>query len=64
LLKQGHRQCHLWVLAQNVRAIRFYKAAGFERDDSPTKTFEMDGVKVEEIRLSSNLKLKEQSFRG
>lgn len=55
LLEQGHRQCHLWVLAQNARAIRFYKAAGFERDDSSAKTFELGGAMVEEIRLSCRL---------
>jgi L-amino acid N-acyltransferase YncA len=55
LLEQGHGQCRLWVLAQNVRAIRFYKAAGFERDDSLAKTFELGGAMVEEIRLSCNL---------
>jgi ribosomal protein S18 acetylase RimI-like enzyme len=55
LLEQGHRQCRLWVLAQNARAIRFYKAAGFERDDSPVKTFELGGALVEEVRLSCRL---------
>ena len=55
LLEQGHRQCHLWVLVQNARAIRFYKAAGFERDDASAKTFELCGAMVEEIRLSCRL---------
>lgn len=55
LLEQGYRQCCLWVLAQNVRAIRFYKAAGFEKDDSPAKTFEFGGAMVDEIRLSCRL---------
>ncbi len=52
LLKQGHRKCHLWVMAQNARAIGFYKAAGFEWDKSPAKTFELGGTKVEELRFS------------
>lgn len=52
LHEQGHRSCRLWVLAQNARAIRFYKAAGFERDDCPAKTFELGGAMVAEIRLS------------
>lgn len=52
LLAQGHRQCHLWVLAQNARAIRFYEAAGFEGDQSSTKTFELGAAKVGELRFS------------
>lgn len=55
LLEQGDRRCRLWVLAQNARAIRFYQAAGFERDDFPVKTFELAGAVVEEIRLSCRL---------
>lgn len=55
LLKQGHRQCHLWVLAQNTRAIGFYKAAGFEWDKSPTKTMALGGSKVDELRFSCRL---------
>ncbi|MCE2783186.1 N-acetyltransferase family protein [Limnohabitans sp.] len=55
LLEQGHRQCRLWVLAQNARAIRFYKAAGFERDEFPAKTFELGGTVVQEIRWSCRL---------
>lgn len=57
LIEQGHRQCRLWVLAQNARAIRFYKTAGFDRDDSPAKTFELGGAMVEEIRLSCPLEV-------
>lgn len=52
LLQQGHRQCHLWVLAQNARAIDFYKAAGFEWDKSPAKTMALGGSKVDEMRFS------------
>jgi GNAT superfamily N-acetyltransferase len=55
LLEQGHRMCHLWVLAQNDRAIRFYKAAGFDWDQSPAKTFELGGSMVKELRFSCRL---------
>ena len=55
LLELGYRQCRLWVMAENARAIRFYKAAGFERDDAPAKTIELGGAPVEEIRLSCRL---------
>lgn len=55
LLEQGYRQCRSWVLAQNARAIRFYKAAGFERDDAPAKTIDLGGALVEEMRFSCRL---------
>jgi ribosomal protein S18 acetylase RimI-like enzyme len=55
LIEQGHRQCHLWVLAQNARAIRFYQAAGFDRDELPAKTFALGGLMVDEIRYSCRL---------
>jgi ribosomal protein S18 acetylase RimI-like enzyme len=55
LLKQGHRQCYLWVLAQNTRAIGFYQAAGFEWDKSPAKTLALGGSKVDELRFCCQL---------
>jgi hypothetical protein len=51
----SRRQCHLWVLEQNARAIRFYEAAGFEWDKSPAKTFELGGVTLKELRFSCPL---------
>jgi L-amino acid N-acyltransferase YncA len=59
LREQAYRRCCLWVLAQNTRAMRFYQAAGFERDVVPAKTMELGGVKVEEIRLFCNLQVQE-----
>lgn len=64
LREQAYRRCRLWVLAQNARAIRFYQAVGFERDAVHAKTIELGSVKVEEIRLSCNLNMQEQSFSG
>lgn len=55
LIEQGHRQCHLWVLAQNARAIRFYQAVGFNRDEFTAKTFQLGGSMVDEIRYSCRL---------
>nr|WP_279610143.1 hypothetical protein [Burkholderia sp. BCC1640] len=45
----GHRWVSLWVLVENRRAKAFYEREGFvaERD---AKTFEIDGVPIEEIR--------------
>eukprot|EP01030_Chromulinospumella_sphaerica_P001901 gene1901-1866_t len=47
--EQAFRRCCLWVLAQNTRAMRFYQAAGFERDVVPAKTMELGGVKGIEL---------------
>ena len=55
LREQAFRRCRLWVLEQNDRAMRFYQVAGFERDAVPGKTIELDGVKVQEVRLSCHL---------
>jgi L-amino acid N-acyltransferase YncA len=55
LREQAFRRCRLWVLAQNARGMRFYQAAGFERDAGSGKTIELGGVKVEEVRFSCQL---------
>ncbi|WP_175712954.1 GNAT family N-acetyltransferase [Burkholderia ambifaria] len=45
----GHEWVSLWVLVENRRARAFYEREGFvaERD---IKTFEIDGVPIEEVR--------------
>lgn len=55
LMAKGHQTCHLWVLAQNDQAIRFYEAAGFVRADASAKTFELGGSTVKELRFSCRL---------
>ena len=55
LREEGFLRCHLWVLAQNVRAIRFYQAAGFIRDSLPAKSFQWGGAVVEEVRFTCRL---------
>jgi ribosomal protein S18 acetylase RimI-like enzyme len=62
LIEQGYQQRHLWVLAQNARAIRFYQAAGFAMDHASAKTFELGGVWVEEIRFSGRLQAESTKF--
>ncbi len=53
--EQGFGTCSLWVFPQNHRAIRFYKSAGFLPDDSRTKTFELDGRQLREVRYVAYL---------
>ena len=52
LLERGYREVTLWVLDGNERALRFYKAAGFETD-GVTKTEQWrDDLSVHELRLT------------
>ena len=51
LTMQGFTSCSLWVIAENSRAIRFYRKAGFVRDDrGPAKSFDLGGVQLQEVR--------------
>lgn len=45
---QGYTTCSLWVFPQNERAIRFYRAAGFEPGPLPEQTFELGGRQLRE----------------
>ncbi len=47
---QGSTVISLWVLEKNLRAIRFYRAAGFAPEASSRKCFEIGGAQVPEIR--------------
>ena len=49
LRDRGFRQATLWVLDANVRARRFYEAAGW-RPDGTTKSASISGVDVMEAR--------------
>jgi ribosomal protein S18 acetylase RimI-like enzyme len=51
LLALGLQSTSLWVLAGNVRAIRFYEAAGFALDPGSRKEFELGGAKLRELRM-------------
>ena len=55
LREAGFIRCSLWVLAQNVRAIRFYQAAGFERDNFSTKSIQLAESLFEEVRFTCHL---------
>lgn len=56
LISQGFRSASLWVLADNQRAIRFYKAAGFHQDRIAPKEIVIGGKKLHEIRYVAALK--------
>lgn len=45
---QGCTTCSLWVFAQNERAIRFYRSAGFAPAPVPEQTFELGGRALRE----------------
>ena len=55
MLEQGFKSCSLWVFPQNSRAIKFYQAAGFVRDSSPPKSFELAGRQLQEVRYVCQL---------
>ena len=50
LVEQGGTVVSLWVLVKNLRAVRFYRAAGFVPEESSRKCFEIGGAQVPEIR--------------
>lgn len=50
LAEREFRTASLWVLAENARAIRFYRAAGFAPEAGSAKTFELGGKPLQEIR--------------
>lgn len=50
LVQQGSTVISLWVLEKNLKAIRFYCAAGFAPEESSRKCFEIGGAQVPEIR--------------
>ena len=55
MLEQDFKSCRLWVFPQNSRAIKFYQTAGFIRDSSPPKSFELAGRQLQEVRYAYQL---------
>lgn len=49
LADTGHREATLWVLETNERARRFYEAGGW-RPDGGTRTEELGGIALREVR--------------
>ncbi|MDX3568076.1 GNAT family N-acetyltransferase [Streptomyces sp. ID05-47C] len=50
----GRPRMHLWVVEGNTAARRFYERAGFHADGTQ-EPFEVDGVKVPEVRYTRRL---------
>jgi ribosomal protein S18 acetylase RimI-like enzyme len=55
LAAQGFTRASLWVLADNARALRFYRAAGFAPDPSGRLEIERGGKLLVEVRYLSAL---------
>jgi ribosomal protein S18 acetylase RimI-like enzyme len=49
--EQGFKSISLWVIANNERAIRFYRAAGFGFEEGSLKEFVLGGTPMQEVRL-------------
>ena len=54
-IARGARRISLWVIANNERAIRFYRAAGFVPEFNSLKAFELGGMQVNEVRYVHHL---------
>jgi ribosomal protein S18 acetylase RimI-like enzyme len=55
LVASGFVNVSLWVLADNERAIRFYRAAGFEADPARATTVTIGGKTLQELRYLCRL---------
>lgn len=55
LAARGLRQACLWVLAENQRAIRFYRAAGWTPEPSSARQTTVGGQALQEIRFAAAL---------
>ena len=51
LVEEGCTEVTIWLPLRNERALRFHELAGFRRELPSARTFDIGGVKVEEIRL-------------
>lgn len=54
LLDRAFESVTLWVLAQNQRAIRFYRNAGFSPDNASLRTIARPVWTLEEVRYRAN----------
>ncbi|HEU5280162.1 MAG TPA: GNAT family N-acetyltransferase [Gaiellaceae bacterium] len=54
LRRLGYRDVVLWVLADNPRARRFYELAGWS-PDGETRTLELFGMEIDEVRYAKRL---------
>jgi ribosomal protein S18 acetylase RimI-like enzyme len=57
LVERGFASVTLWVLEQNERATRFYRAAGFMADTASRKEISIGGKNVWEVRYACALRM-------
>lgn len=50
LVKQGYTTVSLWVLVENLRAVRFYQATGFMKEQRSIKEVTIGGKALQEVR--------------
>jgi GNAT superfamily N-acetyltransferase len=55
LIERGFSSATLWVLTDNVMAIRFYRAAGFAPDPASEKGISVGGRTLREMRYQTKL---------
>lgn len=55
LQEEGCTKVTLWTWLRNERALRFFEMAGFKRELGSTKTTDVGGVRLEELRLQRSL---------
>lgn len=55
LQEAGHHSVTLWVLRENGRAIRFYRAAGFSAEAHTEKELQRGGRTLREVRYRTRL---------
>jgi ribosomal protein S18 acetylase RimI-like enzyme len=55
LMERGFLSATLWVLKDNLRAIRFYRAAGFEEDPTSEKEIIRGDQRLREVRYATAL---------
>ena len=55
LRSQGFSSCSLWVLSENVRAVRFYEMVGFKQGIHSSKSMGLAGIQLTELRYVISL---------
>lgn len=55
LQEEGCTKVTLWTYARNERALSFFETAGFKRELDSTRSAEVGGQRVEELRLFRSL---------
>lgn len=55
LVEEGCTKVTLWVLWRNERVLSFLGEAGFKADKGSARTTDVNGVKLEEIRMQRSI---------